>query len=170
MPERCLVIGLGNPILGDDGVGWRVAEDVERHRTRAAPDVDVEQVALGGLRLMERLIGYDRVIILDAIHTGKDPPGTVTRLSLDELAAPVAGYCNASHDTSLRTALEVGRALGAHLPDRVTIVAVETARDYVFSEQLSPPVAAAVPQASALALDALNRTDPWREEAHHGVP
>ncbi len=160
MPERCLVIGLGNPILGDDGVGWRVADEVERCRTRAESDVEVERVALGGLRLMERLIGYDRVIIVDAIHTGKNPLGTVTRLSLDELAAPVAGYCNASHDTSLRTALEVGRALGAHLPDRVTIVAVETARNYAFSEHLSPPVAAAVPQAAALALATLNGTDP----------
>ena len=172
MPERCLIVGLGNPILGDDGVGWRIADEVMRHQSRVGPhiDLDVECVALGGLRLMERLIGYDRAIILDAIHTGRDPPGTVSRLSLDELSAPVAGYSNASHDTSLRTALDVGRVLGAQLPEHVTIIAVETAREFSFSEALTPPVALAVPRAAALALDILSQTDPWQEEAHHGVP
>ena len=53
---KTLMIGLGNPILGDDGVGWRVAEEVTRKTNRPA-DIEVDCVALGGLSLMERLTG-----------------------------------------------------------------------------------------------------------------
>ena len=58
---RTIVVGLGNPILGDDGVGWRVAQAVQA----LAPEADVECQALGGLSLMERLVGYQRAIIVD---------------------------------------------------------------------------------------------------------
>ena len=51
-----LVIGLGNPILGDDGVGWVVAEGIAR-LTEDRPEIEVDTVALGGLSLMERLTG-----------------------------------------------------------------------------------------------------------------
>ncbi|NNG15668.1 MAG: hydrogenase maturation protease [Gemmatimonadales bacterium] len=169
MADRWLVLGLGNPILGDDGVGWHVADAVEQSLNGLSGTVMVERAALGGLHVMERLIGYDRAIILDAIHTGRHAVGRVSLLPLEDLPDPVAGYTNSSHDTSLRTALEVGRTLGARLPEHVTIVAVETTREYDFSEELSPSVRAAVPRAAALVLDTLDWTDPSLEEAHHGV-
>ena len=62
-----MVIGLGNPILGDDGVGWRVAEEIARN-TINQPDVEVDCASLGGLSLMERLTGYERVILVDSIR------------------------------------------------------------------------------------------------------
>ena len=169
MADRWLVLGLGNPILGDDGVGWHVADAVERSLESSSRTVTVERAALGGLHAMERLIGYDRAIIVDAIHTGRHAAGRVSLLPLEDLPDPVAGYANSSHDTSLRTALEVGRTLGARLPAHVIVVAVETTREYDFSEELSPSVRAAVPRAAALVLGTLNRTDPPLEEAHHGV-
>jgi hydrogenase maturation protease len=169
MAERWLVLGLGNPILGDDGVGWHVADAVEQTLNGSGGTVTVERAALGGLHVMERLIGYDRAIVVDAIHTGRHAAGRVSLLPLEDLPDPVAGYTNSSHDTSLRTALEVGRTLGARLPTHVTIVAVETTREYDFSEKLSPSVRAAVPRAAALVLSTIDRTDPSLEEAHHGV-
>ena len=171
MAERWLVLGLGNPILGDDGVGWHVADAVERSLNDSSGTVTVERAALGGLHVMERLIGYDWAIIVDAIHTGRYGAGRVSLLPLEDLPDSVAGYTNSSHDTSLRTAMEVGRTLGARLPppEHVTIVAVETAREYDFSEELSSAVRAAVPRAAALVLGTLDRTDHSLEEAHHGV-
>jgi len=116
MADRWLVLGLGNPILGDDGVGWHVAAAVERSLAGTRESVTVERAALGGLHVMERMIGYDRAIIVDAIHTGRHGAGRVSLLPLEDLPDPVAGYTNSSHDTSLRTAMEVGRSLGARLP------------------------------------------------------
>ena len=166
-PSSILVIGLGNPILGDDGVGWRVAEEVHRRISNTQYPVaekglgirdckvEVDCVSLGGLSLMERMVGYDRAILIDAIATGQMPAGTVTRFALEELPDSSAGHTTSAHDTSLHTALEIGRAMGARLPDQVTVVAIESPHVYDFSEELSPPVAAAVPRAADVVLAAL---------------
>ena len=69
---RTIVVGLGNPVLGDDGVGWRVADEVEGrlHAARECrtkiPDVEIERLGVGGLRLMECLTGYEAAILVDA--------------------------------------------------------------------------------------------------------
>ena len=62
----------------------------------------------------------------------------------------------AAHDTSLQTALQLGRTMGASLPDDIRIVGIEAERVYDFSEELSPEIAAAVPQALRLVLRQLN--------------
>lgn len=162
MGERTVVIGLGNPILGDDGVGWSIADAVER-RLGAIGDVSIERAALGGLALMERLIGFERAVILDAAHTGRTAIGTVSCQPLDSLDDPAAGYTASAHDTSLATALATGRALGAVLPDRIDVVTVEIPARLEFSESLSPAVAAAVATAAEHTVTCL------RDESWHGV-
>ena len=147
-----LVVGLGNPILGDDGIGWRVADAV---RVRE-PNVEIDCLALGGLSLMERLVGYERVIIVDSIQTRDGRIGQVYRFALDDLPDLSAGHTTAVHDTSLQTALKMGRTMGAKLPDEVQIVAVEAERVYDFSEELTPQVAAAIPEATQAVVDLLN--------------
>lgn len=157
---RVLVLGLGNPILGDDGVGWQVAGAVEALLAtgprsdgvlpaRLRGRVEVDRLSLGGLRLMERLIGYDRAIIVDAIATGLAPLGTVRARRLAELPDPAQGRLASPHDSSLAVALAVGRELGARLPREPWIVAVEAAPGMDFGEGLSPPVRDAVPRAAA---------------------
>jgi hydrogenase maturation protease len=142
---KTLVIGLGNPILGDDGVGWRVAEEVAR-LTASRPEVQVECFALGGLSLMEQMTGYKRVILIDSIYTGIKPVGTVSLVPLTDLPDLTSGHTTAAHDTSLRNALNVGRSMDILLPkdEDITVVAIEAEAVYDFSEQLSPPVEAAV--------------------------
>ena len=168
-----LVLGLGNPILGDDGVGWRVVEEIEAllaARTPAgdgacgpgADRVEVDRLSLGGLRLMERLIGYERAILVDAIATGDGPPGTVRCLRLDDLPDRGRDRLASAHDSSLGAALVLGRALGARLPGAPWIVAVEADLDVEVTDQLSPAVAEAVPRAAAevLRLLGLETTGP----------
>jgi hydrogenase maturation protease len=152
---RTLVVGLGNPLLGDDGIGWRVAEQVQREIEAEALPVEVDCLSVGGLRLMERLVGYDRVVLIDAISTGRRPPGSIYRLSLADLPDPAGGHLGSAHDTTLQTALELGRALGAPTPDNMTIVAVECECLFDFTEDLTPPVAAAVPLAARMVLGIL---------------
>ena len=66
---KILVLGLGNPLLGDDSVGLRVAQQVQA-QLADRPEVEVAEDYWGGLRLMERLAGFERVIIVDAICSG----------------------------------------------------------------------------------------------------
>jgi hydrogenase maturation protease len=145
---KTLVIGLGNPILGDDGVGWRVAEEIARI-TANQPEIEVDCLALGGLSLMERLTGWERVILVDSIFTEKYPLGSVRIFQLTELPDLSSGHTTAVHDTSLRNALSVGRSMNIPLPldEDVMIVSIEAENVYDFSETLSLPVEKAVPQA-----------------------
>jgi hydrogenase maturation protease len=141
---KTLVIGLGNPLISDDSVGLRI---VQHLKTRLAdrPDVDVTEDYWGGLRLMERMIGYDRAIVVDAICTGA-APGTIHHLATDALATQRSA---SAHDVNLPTALAFGRHAGVDLPadQDVHLVGIE-AQDVVnFGEQCTPAVAAAIPRA-----------------------
>jgi len=142
---KTLVVGLGNPILGDDGVGWQIASELMRD-DKIPADVTIECAALGGISLMESLIGYDRAIIIDSIFTQQAPIGMVKLFKLEDLSNPSMGHLSSAHDTSLQHALQVGHALGAHLPEDISIVAVEAEKVYDFSENLTPPVANAIPE------------------------
>lgn len=149
---KTLVIGLGNPILGDDGVGWKIAEEVKAALGQQ-PHVEVDTAALGGLSLMERMLGYERVILVDAMETGRHPVGSVHKFPLASLQDPMAGHSSSAHDTSLSTALETAKHLRAEIPQYVHVVAIEARCVYDFGEILSPPVAAAVPFAVQSVLD-----------------
>jgi hydrogenase maturation protease len=150
---KTLVGGLGNPILGDDGVGWKVAEEVKKQLPPDAP-VDVDFLSLGGISLMEHLIGYDHAILVDAFALD-EPSGTILVLKLSDLPNYSAFHTTSAHDTSLQNAIELGRSMGAQLPDDVEIVGIATRRIYDFGEELSPPVADAVPFAAKVVLDLL---------------
>jgi hydrogenase maturation protease len=153
---KTLVIGLGNPILGDDGVGWKIAETVKERLDAESPScVEVDCLSLGGLSLMERLLGYERAIIVDSMETGQFPVGSVRTFPLASLPDPMAGHSGSAHDTSLITALKTAESIGADIPKRVDVVAVEAQNVYDFSEELSPPVAAAVAEAVQVVFDLL---------------
>jgi len=145
---KLLIIGLGNPILGDDGVGWAIAQQVAKNHA-GNQSIEVDCLSLGGLSLMERMTGYKRVILIDSIHTGQHPIGSVNSFPLSDMPDLSAGHTTAAHDTSLKTALNVGRSMNIPLPDddNVQVVAIEAENVYDFSDELSPPVAAAIPQA-----------------------
>jgi len=150
---KTLVVGLGNPILGDDGVGWKVAEDVMK-RLPEDTSVDVICLSVGGISLMEHLIGYDHAIIVDAFATDA-PVGSISVLRLDQLPNYSAFHTTSSHDTSLQNAMELGRTMGAHVPDDVMIVGIATRQVFDFSEDLSPPVARVVHNVGLIVLDLL---------------
>ena len=148
---KTLVLGLGNSILTDDAVAFAVVEEVERRIDRK--DVTVSRASVGGLGLLELVVGYDRVIILDAIQTGLAEPGHIHRLTPDEFRGSLRAA--SSHDVSLTTALELGRQLRKDVPKEIIIIAIEAADVETFGEELTPAVAAAVPQAVELVLQEL---------------
>ncbi len=89
-------IGAGQSILGDDGVGWKVAEAVSGFLSSTpcllmkddGRRIEVDCASLGGLSLMERMIGYERVILIDSMETGGNVVGTVKVFPLAALENP----------------------------------------------------------------------------------
>lgn len=150
---KTLIVGLGNPVLGDDGVGWKVAEKICQQLPADTPVV-VDYLSLGGISLMEHLIGYDRAVLIDAFASDEDL-GSIHVMNLNDMPNYSAFHIASAHDTSLQNALEMGRSLGAFLPEQITVIGIATKRIYDFSEELSPPVAEAVPQAAKIALELL---------------
>ncbi|HQJ98462.1 MAG TPA: hydrogenase maturation protease [Thermoleophilia bacterium] len=133
-----LVLGMGNPILSDDGVGLEVAR---RLQEGPLPDgVDVQQSEVAGLRLLELLKGYDKVVIVDALRTGR-AAGDVVRYEARDFRG--GHRYGSAHSIGLETALELGRRMGLPMPDDVTVFAIEAADVETFGEEFSPPVAAA---------------------------
>lgn len=160
---KILVIGLGNPILGDDGVGWKVAEALSEQLSTATQNlvkdesskIEVDYASLGGLSLMERMLGYDRVILVDSMETGGNTIGSVRAFPLAALENPRLGHSASTHDTSLMTALQTAQTMGMDVPSRVHVVAIEAKNVFDFSEKLSPEVEKAIPVATQKVLQLL---------------
>jgi hydrogenase maturation protease len=145
---KTLIIGLGNPILGDDGIGWRAVEAfcAQYKSSLSKQSVDFDFLSVGGLSLMESMVGYERAILVDAALTGNHPFGFVSLSGLEQLPNVAQGHMSSSHDTTLQTALAVGRKMGASLPNEIWVITIEAENTYEFSEQLSPPLEKAIPQ------------------------
>ena len=150
---RTLVLGLGNPLLRDDAVGLHVARRLEP-LLDGAIDIEVDEDYRGGLRLMERMMGFERAIVVDAICSGA-PPGTVHRLSPDGIPTQ---HSASAHDANLKTALELGRQAGARLPadDRILLIGIEASDVLSFDESLTPEVEAAISGAVHMVLEELH--------------
>ena len=150
---RTLVLGLGNPVLTDDAVGLHVVRALQA-RLGERPDIEVDEDCHGGLRLMERMIGYDRGIVVDAMRSGREP-GTIQRLY--DASIPTQHSASA-HDANLSTSLELGRLVHAHLPETENILffGIEAADVTTFGDRCTPEVEAAVPRAVEAVLRALD--------------
>ena len=133
------------------------AERLARSNNLTGLEVEFDYLSLGGLSLMERMDGYKNVIVIDSIRTGSKPNGTIYSLPLSRLPDFSAGHTTAIHDTSLATALELGKRMGMVLPDDVWVVAVEAEVVFEFSEKMTHAVEVAVPIAVKLIIDLLKQ-------------
>jgi len=136
-----LVLGLGNDLLTDDSIGLQVAA-LLRQRLAGQPSITVSETAEMGLSLLDIISGFDRLILVDAVQTGRATPGFVHRLDAADLAALPAV---APHFLGVGEALALGRKLGLQLPERVTIFAIEVEDVFTVGTQLSPALRAALP-------------------------
>ena len=137
-----LVLGMGNPILSDDGVGLLVAGRLSEEALPAG--VEVRQSEVAGLRLLELVRGFTRVIIIDALKSPAEAgrePGEVVRYEAKDFKG--GHRYGSAHSIGLDTALELGHRLGYDMPEEVIVFAIEAADVETFGEELSPPVAAA---------------------------
>jgi hydrogenase maturation protease len=133
---RTLVLGLGNTILSDDGVGIRVAEELKNGLEQ--DEVTVAEASVAGLDILELLAPYDRAIIVDAIQTRGGRVGQVYRLEPEAFTA--TQHASSPHDVDFPTALELGKRLGIPIPSRIVIFAVEVGDVTTFNEKCTAEV------------------------------
>ena len=153
---KLLVVGLGNDLLSDDAIGVFAARELSKKVSGLADVVDCN---LTGVALLDILVGYDKVIIIDAIHTGKSPPGTIIEMTPDDLRA-IPG--TSPHYTGLPEAIAIANRLRLDFPDEIKILAVEVTEPLTIGGKLSEPVAKALNRLVQYAKTYLQR---WQEEA-----
>jgi len=148
---KTLVLGLGNPILSDDGVGLRIAEELEGRVDQQ--EVTVMETSVAGLSLLDMLAGYDKAIMIDAVQTVGGQAGRIYRL--DPEALDFTRHAASPHDVNFATALELGKRLGLPLPREIVIFAVEVADASTFSEECTPEVKQAIPVCAKMIIQEL---------------
>jgi hydrogenase maturation protease len=143
---RTLLLGMGNAILTDDAVGVRLAGDLGRRLAGTPALVVVPECSVGGLNLLDVVAGFERLVVVDSIHTAGGVPGTWYHLTGAALNGTV--HLSNVHDANFATALELGRRLGLVIPrdEDIDVFAVEVEDDLTFGERLSPRLEAAYPR------------------------
>lgn len=133
-----LVLALGNEQLKDDGIGLAAGRALDAHY---AGRVDVIEAPESGLGLLDHIVPYRRVLVLDAIQQGGEP-GTIKEFGIQSLA-PVPSP--SPHYIGLPMAMEIAKRMGLPLPDELVILAMEVEDPFYIAEGFTEKVAAALP-------------------------
>jgi hydrogenase maturation protease len=133
---QTLVMGMGNPYLRDDAVGIRLAAFLYRQLGRTSGVSWLEECSAGGLEILDRVAGHDRLVLLDSIRAGGEP-GSWYRFDGRSLRETM--NLRNVHDTNLATALELGRRLGLRVPgdEEVHVFAVEVEDNHTFDAAMT---------------------------------
>jgi hydrogenase maturation protease len=147
---KTIILGVGNQILGDDGVGVHIANELKKHIQN--PDVTIDEAITGGMNLLDLILGYDKVIIIDAVKTETGENGEVKRIPLNDFST--LHSCN-PHDVSLVEAIEMAKKMGeTRIPKEIIVVGIMMKQiPCEFGEKLSNNIAAAVPKAVEMTLN-----------------
>lgn len=138
MNGKKLVLGIGNDILTDDGIGPRLVKALKERMP--LPGVEYQATTLGGLDILEFIEGYDRVIFIDAIITRDGVPGSLYEFTPEDFKETL--NLSNLHDISFLSAIALGKHLDFSIPGVIRIFAIEIVEDRVFGEAFTPPVQA----------------------------
>jgi hydrogenase maturation protease len=132
---RTVVIGLGNPLMGDDGLGIAALERLQE-TWDVPPDVELVDGGTWGMNLLPIIEAAGQVLLLDAIYAGA-APGTLVVIPRERLPRYLATKIS-PHQVDLRDVLALAELRGT-LPQLTTAVGLQPARVEMIHE-LSPPL------------------------------
>jgi hydrogenase maturation protease len=145
---KTLVLGLGNELYGDDAVGIhvirRLKEDFKDKKieARLLKDVELEECSLSGLALLEVIVGYDTLILIDTIKKPLPVTGKIHLMEGKDLRH-IPGP--SPHYVSIPQTIEIGEKLELQVPSRIRIIAVEAKNIYNLGEGLTQEMTKAIP-------------------------
>jgi len=135
--NRTLILGLGNPILSDDGIGLILTKNLEGK----IHDADTASITLAGLELMDILAGYDHVFLIDAATGTGGEPGELTELKDGNHAL----HLFTSHGVNFFDIIKMGRDAGLKMPEPAAVFGIEIGNATDFGTSLSPAMLSALP-------------------------
>lgn len=140
--KKILIYGMGNPYRCDDTIGLKIAEILKKDIKNKT--VTIKSGSIDGLAMLDEIIGFDKVILVDSINTKSGMPGDVYKIELDSITSNSS--LAASHTIDFITALRMGKKFGYNMPEKIYVYAVEIKDNTTFSEECTEQVSASIPE------------------------
>ena len=145
--KKTIILGVGNPILRDDGVGIHVAEELKKLIKK--PGITIDNAFTGGMNLLDLIVDHDRAILIDAVKLKNKKLGDVNLFELGKIST---FHASNPHDASLLEAIGLAKKLGnSRIPNDIKIVGINIGElNCEFGEELSKEIEKAIPKAVEL--------------------
>jgi len=146
--KKTLVLGLGNDLYGDDGIGISIIKQIhqnpklEKELAAICGSVEFKPCCQTGLSLLDQIIGYQSLVIVDTIKKTNPHTGKIHILEGNELRY-IPGP--SPHYVSIPQSIEIGKKLGLKVPTRIKIIAIEAKNIYNLGENLTGEMKKEIP-------------------------
>ncbi|MGB3479554.1 MAG: hydrogenase maturation protease [bacterium] len=140
--QKILIYGVGNPFRCDDAVGIKIAEELKKRIKK--PNITIKSGSIDGLSMLDEIIGFDKVILVDSINTKSGIPGDIYKIELNPITSNTS--LAASHTIDFITALRMGKKFGYNMPERIYVYAIEIEDNTTFSEDCTEKILASIPE------------------------
>ena len=151
---KIIVVGFGNPVLTDDAVGIRISELVEKKLPQITfpgnTEVHVTQNESGGWDILDLVVGFDVMILIDALLDKSLKPGELKWYS-DKVFTSIR--LSGVHNMDVFSAIEYGKSLNLKVPERIVVLGVGVQDVLTFSEKCTPEVEAAIEKGVCKVID-----------------
>lgn len=129
---KILILGMGNPILTDDGIGLIMAERL-KNKVQGA---DVAVNAMIGLNLLDDIIGYDKIFIIDAMTSSGGEIGDMKIITQTNGFGSL--HLFSSHGLNIFDLMDLGITCGCHMPELTAVYGIEIGDEVAFGCDLTP--------------------------------
>jgi hydrogenase maturation protease len=140
--KKILIYGMGNPFRCDDTIGLKIAEKLKDR----CPDenVTIKSGSIDGLAMLDEIVGFDKVILIDSIESEQGKPGDIFKITVDP--SETKPSLSASHGIDFISALRIGLQFGYEMPEKIYVYAIEIKDNTTFTEQCTDMVMKSVPE------------------------
>ncbi len=145
------MLGIGNELAGDDIIGIKAVREVEEI---GPSEIDYKQISTGGLQVLESILGYDKVLIVDSVETNS-PNKRILKLNSKDFSK--ATFLASPHDVNFPTALEIGRRTSPELmPKVIRIIGIEIPVQEFITDEVSKETMEKIPMLTEMILEEIN--------------
>jgi hydrogenase maturation protease len=150
-PPKIVILGIGNLLLSDEGVGVHVANELMK--VTLPPNVSVVEGGTDGFRLLNVITEADRLIVIDAVK-GDAAPGSIYRFDVDDVRCCPSGFKTSVHQVGILEVIDLSSLIGK--TPHTTVIGIEP-KTLEMSMELSPEVREKIPRIIELVLDELKQ-------------
>lgn len=138
--KKHLILGLGNPVMSDDGAGLLALQKSKQKYSKTYPTSEFKENFSGGIDMLDQIIDSSKMIIVDSINTKQVNIGEVAEFNLDSLMTICHERLVNAHGLNLPTIINAGKKCGYNMPKEIIVLGIEAKNLNTISEEITPEV------------------------------